>query len=237
MNLRSFVVVGMGFVGLGAAFSYGASGCSPRKIAEDDSGVPVCTETSTGTAGEGCPCDPLKYKAKACYDGPIGSLGAGRACKSGTRKCNENGTLTACEGQVVPSAEICNSLDDDCDGILDNISTDDPIITDLTDGGFDPPIEGGAQCYVNGQTGLCAAGRYGCNMQNMKDCIAIVRANPDGGMSPYTEICNGWDDDCDGTKDNVDWLGQMCMVTYEDGGSPKGECSKGLHTCTGGVEA
>lgn len=238
MNVRSFVTLGFSFAALGGTFSYGVSGCNSKSTVDDDGGAKTCMETSAGL-GEGCPCDPTKYKAKACYEGPTGTLGPGRACKSGTRKCQDDGTLSACEGQIIPAAsgEICNGMDDDCDGIIDNIKTDDPIITPLDEAGLDPPLEGGAQCYVNGQTGLCAAGRYGCNKMNEKDCVPIIALDPDGGLSPYMEVCNTLDDDCNGTVDDVDYQGQMCQVTFDDGGSPKGECAKGVRSCVNGLDS
>jgi hypothetical protein len=227
---QSFVfAVGMVMLGGFAGVSYG-SGCSPKSVVDDDAG-PVCMESGTG-----CPCDPMTYKQKSCYEGPTGTLGPGRPCKSGTRKCVD-GVVSGCMDQVLPAAaETCNMIDDDCNGKIDDIASNEPIITDFTDAGLDPPIEGGAQCYVNGQQGLCAAGRYGCNMQNMKDCLAIIKLDPDGGMSPYMEICNGLDDDCNGIVDDVNYSGQSCMAMYPDGGSPKGECANSTLSCTNGVE-
>jgi hypothetical protein len=236
MNLRNFAVLGVAFAAIGGVFSYGVSGCAPKPIVDEDGGGKTCMETGAGP-GEGCPC-PSGYKPKACYEGPTGTLGPGRACKSGTRKCVD-GILTACEGQILPDpqGEVCNMVDDDCDGIIDNIKTEDPIITPLDEAGLDPPLEGGAQCYVNGATGLCAAGRYGCNKMGQKDCVAIITTDPDGGASPYTEICNTLDDDCNGTADDVDFQGQMCQVTFDDGGSPKGECAKGMRSCVNGLDS
>jgi hypothetical protein len=90
---------------------------------------------------------------------------------------------------------------------------------------------------VNGQQGLCAAGHYGCNSMNQKDCVPLIKLDPDGGMSPYMEVCNTLDDDCNGTVDDVSWMGQMCMVVFDDGGSPKGECAKGTRTCIAGLDS
>ncbi|MBI5528001.1 MAG: putative metal-binding motif-containing protein, partial [Deltaproteobacteria bacterium] len=67
-----------------------------------------------------------------CYEGPEGSfdLKTGRGlgvCKSGQYYCWEETqpdgqprVYRACRNQVVPSQEICNGLDDDCDGVVDN---------------------------------------------------------------------------------------------------------------------
>ena len=236
MNFRSFFMMAVAIVGCGLSASYAITGCSPKTVIDDDGGTQTCMETSA-VAGQGCPCDPMTYKAKACYEGPTGSLGPGRACKSGTRKCDPSGVLTACEGQVLPGMEVCNALDDDCNGRIDDLAGNEPVIADLSEAGLDPPIEAGVQCYVNGAQGLCAAGHYGCNSMGKKDCVALISVDPDGGTSPYTEVCNTLDDDCNGTVDDVDFTGQTCMVMYDDGGSPKGECANGKRDCVQGLDS
>ncbi|HEU4383892.1 MAG TPA: IPT/TIG domain-containing protein [Anaeromyxobacteraceae bacterium] len=60
---------------------------------------------------------------QSCYDGPAGTQGVG-ICHGGTRTCVEtspgNFGMSACLGQVLPAAEECNGLDDDCDGQVDD---------------------------------------------------------------------------------------------------------------------
>jgi hypothetical protein len=54
-----------------------------------------------------------------CYTGPAGTLNVG-SCAAGTRTCSSS-TYSACNGQIWPSAEVCNNLiDDDCNGIVDD---------------------------------------------------------------------------------------------------------------------
>ena len=48
----------------------------------------------------------------------MGTLGVG-PCRAGSQVCT-NGMWDACVGQVVPSSEACNGLDDDCNGIIDD---------------------------------------------------------------------------------------------------------------------
>jgi hypothetical protein len=52
-----------------------------------------------------------------CYTGPEATLGVG-PCKGGTWTCDESGAAYGpCEGEVIPVAEDCGTLeDDDCDG-------------------------------------------------------------------------------------------------------------------------
>ena len=79
-------------------------------------------------------------------------------------------------GSCVPSTEVCNGLDDDCDG--------------LTDEG-DP---GGSEACDTGMPGNCAAGLTAC-VGDALECVPI------GGVP---EQCNGVDDDCDGLTDEGD---------------------------------
>jgi hypothetical protein len=58
---------------------------------------------------------------RACYSGPAGTLGVG-ACQAGVQYCRGDGSgFDECIGEVLPSAEQCNGLDDDCDGNVDNL--------------------------------------------------------------------------------------------------------------------
>lgn len=65
---------------------------------------------------EGCPC--RNEAPVACYGGPAGTEGIG-VCAAGSRVCR-GGRWGACEGRVVPRPEVCNSVDDDCDGEVDD---------------------------------------------------------------------------------------------------------------------
>jgi hypothetical protein len=87
---------------------------------------PDCRETDPMAHGchcderavdEGCPCSAEGAEAD-CFDGPAPSEGVG-LCTGGVRACS-GGFWTVCRGQVLPVAELCNFLDDDCDGTADD---------------------------------------------------------------------------------------------------------------------
>ena len=64
----------------------------------------------------GCPCADPSQK-QTCYSGDSGLIGIGD-CKAGTRKCT-GGYWTECIGEVVETSEVCDGLDNDCDGQVD----------------------------------------------------------------------------------------------------------------------
>jgi hypothetical protein len=172
-----------------------------------------------------CPCDPQKWIPRVCYSGDPATKGKG-ACKAGKQYCDKDtGRLGPCDDEVVPSDEVCNGVDDDCDGVVDNVLFEDAGVLEVFE---DQPIN----CYVTGKQGLCAKGTYGCQDGKVA-CKAVLPDPPDGQAPGRMETCNNEDDDCNGTKDDVPWDGQKCMaLTNADGGTAFGECRvNGKRTC------
>src|SRR5262245_17531755 len=112
-----WIVVGAGVALSGVAYFFPA--CTSTPTFFEDAG-PVCKDAGNGM-GEGCSCDPAKFKPRGCFEAPATMLKG--ACKSGMRSCNPDGTQTACVGQVLPTAETCDGLDNDCNGVIDDISS------------------------------------------------------------------------------------------------------------------
>jgi len=112
-----------------------------------------------------------------CYAGPAGTQGVGQ-CKAGTRVCG-GGAWGGCVGQVGPASEICDNMDNDCDGQTDETLTQ--------------------SCYTGTAgtqgVGLCKAGS--------KTCALGVWGSCTGEVVPVTEICDDKDNDCDGKKDET----------------------------------
>ena len=56
---------------------------------------------------------------RSCYTGSAGTSGIG-ICKAGTQTCTAGTWSSSCSGEVLPSTEVCNGLDDDCNGIAND---------------------------------------------------------------------------------------------------------------------
>lgn len=69
-------------------------------------------DNCNGQVDEGCSC--TNGQQQSCYTGSNGTLGVG-PCHGGTQTCT-NGAWGSCVGQVIPTAEICDTIDQDCDG-------------------------------------------------------------------------------------------------------------------------
>ncbi|MFO7736258.1 MAG: choice-of-anchor L domain-containing protein [bacterium] len=77
-------------------------------------------------------CEPGDIK-DCEYSGPPETEGVG-VCKAAQALCLSDGTWGPCEGEVLPSVELCDSgLDENCDGIVDNCDLDDPDEFELED--------------------------------------------------------------------------------------------------------
>ncbi len=73
-----------------------------------------------GQADDGCTCTP--GAVQACFLGPPGHAGVG-ACVAGTQTCEgsgEFGLWGKCVGGIWPAEEVCDGLDNDCNGCADD---------------------------------------------------------------------------------------------------------------------
>jgi len=157
-------------------------------------------------------CDGLDNNCNGMTD--EGNPGGGASCGvSGIGVCTTGGTVTCTNGRLVCSGgsqagpEVCNNLDDDCNGL-----TDDGV------SGVGVACNGGITFPTNPPVGRCRTGATVCRAGS----IAC-----DGAIGPTMEICNNLDDDCDGMTDNGLMVGGVC-------GSSVGTCRQGTLQCSMG---
>ncbi len=93
-------------------------------------------------------------------------------CHAGKYQCAADGTTLSCEGDI-SYVELCNEIDDDCDGFVDEDFTNK-----------------GKPCGVSP---ICGTGEFVCSPLGLKTIC--------GGVKPTKEVCDGLDNDCDGKVD------------------------------------
>jgi hypothetical protein len=155
----------------------GAIACQP--------GMPLPMELCNGLDDD---CDNMVDEGNPGGGGACTAAAPG-ICANGSLTC-QNGMLQCAPGQPLPS-ELCNNLDDDCDGVIDEGNPG-----------------GGASC-VTGLPGICSAGTTAC-MAGGLQCVQNQQAQ--------AEICsNNLDDDCDGVVNNTCCTNVLPDPSFEAG--------------------
>ena len=185
-------------------------------------GQRTCIENPTIVGGLWSECAPTSSSAEVCdgldndCNGKIDD-GIAEVCMiddcPGSRECvpGATGIYTPCRKDV-PRAEVCNGVDDDCDGATDE------DIPDLT-------------CGV----GVCARTVSACVNGTPQSCLAGTGSS---------EICNSMDDDCDTMVDEdiADLICGLGVCTRSAPGCVRGSvgiCTPGTGSselCSNGLD-
>jgi len=245
---------------------YGADGrfCGgPCKVDDDCPQGYGCEDATDGEGGASKQCR-LKEGATCACSWWASDSGAKMSCDvtnehgkcPGTRTCGKAG-LGPCTG-TEPAAEVCDDLDNDCDGKTDVLPASATCsVKTFTGQGSKAVCKADADCTVEGEAcdeaaGLCktligeCSGTPICTAQGDLECIKAKQAK--------FELCNGEDDDCDGqTDEDFAWsnpltgapaiVGQPCGLGPCGGGTVKcdtlskavcdGDAKSKAETCNG----
>ncbi|HKP57451.1 MAG TPA: MopE-related protein [Polyangiales bacterium] len=155
--------------------------CIPKKDAgkpEPDAGdeMPDAGPSDKMDSGPDVPKESCTPKdVDNCYPLKDVSTSQQAPCRAGARTCGQDGRWGECMGAIIPTAELCDGVDNDCDS-----RTDEEQVQKTCD-----DAEGAlGECAKNGLA-YCNAGA--------ETCVARTK--------PVAETCNGKDDDCDGETD------------------------------------
>jgi uncharacterized protein (TIGR03382 family) len=159
------------------------------------------------------------------------STGLPGVCSAGTFVCQSGQPVCVANVQPGARAEICNGLDDNCNGEVDEALQSECY--EPPPGYVDPEGRSTTDFFASRNEGLCRPGVSSC------------QRNPDGSYAmsacvgqvlPVTESCDGLDDDCDTLVD--EGLTQACYdgpaYSLDGSGNPMGECRLGEQTCQNG---
>jgi hypothetical protein len=216
----------------------GASACDPTNTACilatcDCTGTGACFWDVDGIVANGCEyvCDKTNGGVEICdgldndCNGTIDDGLASVTCHGGTKglcaDATHGGTTSCAFGKTICTGadvltpftrpELCNGVDDDCNGTADDATTD-----------------------TGGSCG--SSSNYPCKRGTVQ-CVAGA-ATCVGAVEPTTELCNGIDDDCNDTIDDAvadPTVDTPCNVPP---GAPAGgttPCKAGTTKCVSGT--
>ena len=193
-------------------------------------------------------CAPRSWYLDSDQDGYGNPSASTSACSAPSGYTADDSDCDDSEPEIHPGAsELCNNMDDDCNGTVDGFETacgsglcqrngactagsdscvpgdSSAEICDGLDNSCNDQIDegnpgGGAPC-ATGQRGVCAPGTVTCAGGSLQ-CVRIV--------NPLPEACDNLDNDCDGT---VDGFETACGT---GACHSAGSCASGSDSCVPG---
>lgn len=166
------------FGGLGAGlwFFSGTPAPSISKPTPDRRGTEPTNRQQPLPAAASGPCK--EGDRQPCYDGPAGTQERA-PCQGGLQICKD-GKYGRCMGQILPSKELCNDKDDDCDGKVDEDFEKKGQACAVRDG--DCAISGVYACSSDGQKLTCATKEGGQTEGVYRVRLKISPANAQVGL-------------------------------------------------------
>jgi hypothetical protein len=159
--------------GTGACARMGATHCVAGAVVDSCVAGPASAQDASCNGVD----DDCNGTADEDYAPEVVACGAGACAAFGTTSCLQGHTVSSCTpGLGAASDTICNGMDDDCNGIVD-------------------------EDYAPQPTG-CGVGACAAVAQTRCDSGAEVDACMAGTPAASDATCNGIDDDCSGTADD-----------------------------------
>ena len=152
----------------------------------------------TGVSRNSCDTGNVLAELRMCWHTGGGSLNSGYRCGNNFLNGDNRweriiyhrpdgpGSVCSVMAGVGLDGEVCNALDDDCDGLAD-----------------EDVVGVGEDCFDG--VGACERGVGACGEGGLM-CLPVAID------VPSDEVCNGFDDDCNGVMDDLPGRGEACEV-------------------------